>query len=270
MKMKRLFALSLIPLLLGSCSKVPIQRKYGVFLGVDGGDISFMKEYETVVLDAQYFSKEQIKDLKYGCSRVLSYLNIGAIENFRPYYNDYVQYALGDYENWPEEKWMDVSRVEWRSFIRDLAQELIEKGVDGFYLDNADVYYHYHTDEIFNGLTYIFKDIGESMNAYMMLNGGDTYFYEYLSRNEEMHLFSAVNQETVFTKINWDTNTFSKADKDDHEYFKEYIETASKYVNDIYLLEYSKSNSLIRKIDNYCTKRGFKYYVSSTLELLKP
>lgn len=269
--MKRLFALSLIPLLLGSCSKVPVQRKYGVFLGVDSGDISFMKEYETVVLDAQYYSKEQIQDLKYGCSRVLSYLNIGAIENFRPYYNTYSQYALGDYENWPEEKWMNVSNVSWQNFlITELAEELIEKGVDGFYLDNADVFYHYHTDEIFNGLTTIIKSIGNNDSVYLLLNGGDTYVSEYLARYDELNIINGINQETVFTKINWDLNTFSKADKEDQKYFQEYIETVSTKLNDIYLLEYSKNNSLIRKIDSYCNKHGFKYYVSSTLELLKP
>ena len=230
-----------------------------------------MKEYETVVLDAQYFDKEQIKGLKNTvCQRVLSYLNIGAIENFRPYYDIYVQYALGDYEHWSEEKWMDVSQPEWQIFLENLALSYKDKGVDGFYIDNADVYYHYHTDEIYDGITHILYNLGVENSSYILLNGGDTYLYEYLSRNEDMQIVNAVNQETVFTKINWDTNTFSKAKKDDREYFQEYIETVASQGVDVFLLEYSKSNSLNRQIDSYCNKHGFKYYISTTLELLKP
>ena len=52
------------------------------------------------------------------------------------------------------------------------------------------------------------------------------------------------------------------------EYFKEYVEFVHDNGCDVYLLEYTKSASLIDKIDSYCKEKGFKYYASKTLELL--
>ena len=37
------------------------------------------------------------------------------IESFRSYDTDFEKYTLGAYENWPEEKWIDVSAPEWQA-----------------------------------------------------------------------------------------------------------------------------------------------------------
>ncbi len=50
------------------------------------------------------FSKKDIRKLHAGGTKVYSYLNIGSIENFRSYYKTYEHLAIGDYENWEEEK----------------------------------------------------------------------------------------------------------------------------------------------------------------------
>ena len=35
---------------------------------------------------------------------------------------------------------MDVANPDWQKFIGQLSQELYEKGVDGFFIDNCDVF----------------------------------------------------------------------------------------------------------------------------------
>ena len=61
------------------------------------------------MIDAQYFSKKDIRKLHADGTKVYSYLNIGSVENFRPYYKTYEHLAIGDYENWEEEKWINVA-----------------------------------------------------------------------------------------------------------------------------------------------------------------
>ncbi len=78
---------------------------YGVFLSVDNSDLSLFKDYQTIVIDAAYFEKEDIQKLKESGHTVYTYINIGSIENFRPYYETF--------------------KV---------------KGVDGYFVDNCDVY----------------------------------------------------------------------------------------------------------------------------------
>lgn len=77
-----------------------------------------------------------------------TYLNIGSIENFREYYTTYAEVAIGEYEHWEEEEWVDAANPDWQKFIGQLSQELNEKGVDGFFINNCDVY-DYAPHEVF-------------------------------------------------------------------------------------------------------------------------
>ena len=116
-------------------SKVSKKKKeYGVFLSIDASEKKKLYDYKEVVIDAQYFSKRDIQALHKKGVKVYTYLNVGSIENFRKYYKDYEHLAIGDYENWDEEKWIDVSSPEWQKFIKGLSRKLLKKGVDGFFI----------------------------------------------------------------------------------------------------------------------------------------
>ena len=93
-----------VSFLISGCKKESdyIKYEYGVFLGEEPENISDMEEYNIIVIDAQYFSSEQIAELKSSNHTVYSYINIGSIENFRPYYGEYEDFTIGEYEYWPE------------------------------------------------------------------------------------------------------------------------------------------------------------------------
>lgn len=244
-------------------------NKYGVFLGAEPEDVEKMESYEIIVVEGQAFSKHRVSELKVSGHKVLSYINVGSIEDYRPYFSDFEQHTLDVYENWEDEKWMDVTVPEWQDFVvNDLASELKEKGFDGLFVDNVDVYYHYHTDEVFDALTSVLKSF-KDMGFYVSINGGDEYVTEYMNRYGSLDkLIDAVNQETVFTKINWDeTDSFDVQDEDERRYFQKYLSDVHKHGVDVYLLEYSKDDDIVSSIKEYCDKNGYYYYVSSTLNL---
>ena len=118
------------------------KKDYGVFLNADASSLERFKMYETIVIDAQYFTKRDIELLHQNGTVVYTYLNIGSIENFREYYTTYAELAIGE------------------KFIGQLSQELYEKGVDGFFIDNCDVYYYAPRESIFEGLTAILQIFG--------------------------------------------------------------------------------------------------------------
>ena len=243
------------------------QKDYGVFLSLDASDMDRITEYQTVVIDAQYFSKKDIAYLKkQGCT-VYSYINIGAIENFREYYDEYSNLTLGEYENWEEEQWVDVSSTVWQNFLVSLEEELLDKSIDGFFVDNCDVYYVYHTDDGFEGLTTILEHLMEYGKP-VIINGGDTYVMEYETREGSIQrIMTGVNQECVFSRINFKKDSFSAQKKTDREYFQDYIETCDRQGCDVYLIEYTTDRKLKRKIKKYCKKKGFHYYISDSIEL---
>lgn len=120
-----------------------------------------------------------------------TYLNIGSIENFREYYTTYAEVAIGEYEHWEEEEWVDAANPDWQKFIGQLSQELNEKGVDGFFINNCDVYDYAPHESIFEGLTAILQNMMTFGKA-VIINGGDTYVAEYRERYGDIdHIIQA-------------------------------------------------------------------------------
>ena len=181
--------ISLVPFLtMTSCnntSQVTEQYEYGVFLGISEDKISRLEKYKTVVIEPQEFSKESIQKLHDDKKFVYGYLNIGAIEKYRPYYNEYKDITLGTYEDWPDERWVDVSKNKWQNFVvNNLAKSYKEKNFDGLFLDNFDVYYQYARPEIFKGLCDICSHL-KNLGFKLLINGGDTFVSKCIQNNNE-------------------------------------------------------------------------------------
>ena len=259
--------LSAVFLLVSACSAVPANKPYGVFLSVEE-NLSSLNDYETVVIDAQNFNAEEIGAFRASGHKVFTYINIGSIESFRDYYDSYADLALGSYDHWDEEVWVDVSSDRWQSFIvESLIPSLMKKGIDGFFVDNCDVYYNFPKPEIMAGLTVMMKAM-VATGLEVIINGGDQYLDAYCaSGGSWSDVITGINQETVFTKIIWDSDKFGTASADDREYFCDYVERYAALGADIYLLEYTTDKKLVNEIDSYCERNGFAYFVSDSIEL---
>ena len=246
------------------------KNDYGVFLNADASSLEQLKKYDLIVIDAQYFTKSDIELLHQNGTRVYTYLNIGSIENFREYYTAYEKLTIGRYEHWDEEKWVDVADPDWQKFIEQLSQELFEKGVDGFFIDNCDVYYYAPRESIFEGLTAILQNI-MTFDKAVIINGGDTYVTEYRERYGAIdHIMTGVNQESVWSAIDFDKGTFYEQTKETRDYYCKYLEACQADGMDVYLLEYTTDKKLIQKIKKYCNEHDFHFYISNSLELELP
>ncbi len=249
--------------------KKSFKYEYGVFLSIGPDRISRLDDYKIVVIDAQNdFTKKDILKLKKQGHIVYSYINVGSIENFRDYFKDFKDITLDVYENWTDERWIDVSKKEWQDFILNkLSKTIISKAVDGFFVDNVDVYYQYNNEDIYNGLTKILK--GLKKQGKVIINGGDTYVSAYLKKNKNLKgILDGVNQESVFSKIlDYGNDEFGKNDKEDLKYFQKYLAKVKKNKKKVYVLEYTKDKKLKKKIKSYCKKKGYKYYISDSIEL---
>ncbi len=248
------------------CASKPAQE-YGVFLGIGADEIERLNDYRIVVVEPAEFDAEHVKKLHEEGKTVYAYLNIGAVEEYRPYFDRFRDITLGVYEHWSDERWIDVSSSEWQSFVSDeLGKTYAERGFDGFFIDNADVYYHYQTDKTFDGLCAILKRL-KAYKLPLIINGGDTFVSRCIEEDTARLLFNGINQETVFTDINFEERTYGVRTKSDSLYFREYLEKAKAYGLSVYLLEYGAEKNLLKEIDDYCKKNGFIWYNAETLEL---
>ena len=240
---------------------------YGVFLSICE-NIEQFADYEIVVIDAQYYPKEELDAFRSKGHKVFSYINIGSLENFRDYYDEYKDLSLGAYEHWEEEVWVDVSQKRWQDFmLNDIASGLLEKDIDGFFVDNCDVYYVHPKQEILEGLTVIMKGL-KATGKKVIINSGDTFLDAYCEQGGKWDdVISGINQESVFSTILWDEGTFGTAEPEDHEYFVSYIDRYGSQGAEIYLLEYTIDEELMKEIKAFCEERGYTYYVADSIEL---
>lgn len=244
------------------------QKPYGVFLNLNKRNIKKLYRYKAVVIDAQFFSKKEIRKLKKHKIKVYSYINIGSLENFRSYYKEFKNLSLGHYENWAEERWINVADKSWQNFISNkLAPQLLNKGISGFFVDNCDVYYNYPKKSIYSGLIHLLKALRKK-NTPVIINGGDTFVTKYSHSHKNLKpILTGVNQECVFTSINFKHNTTTSQKPSVRKYFLNYLSKLKKHNTKIYLLEYTKKKSVIDKINTYCKKHKYIYYASPDIEL---
>lgn len=262
------FLLAGQPAEVNAANKKKFPNAYGVFLNADRKDIKKFKKYKTIVLDAQYFRKKDIKKLKKQGHTVYSYINIGSLEKFRPYYKKYRKYTLKPYENWTGEYWMDVSEKPWQKKMKQLAGLLARKGVDGFFVDNCDVYAQFPKKKICSGVTNILKNLRSYKKKEVILNGGDTYVRKFYKKNKTLSpILTGVNQEEVFTRIDFKNKKLRKAKSRDKKYFLKYLNFISRNKKKVYLLEYTKDTRQKKQIQSYCKNRKWKCYITSSVNL---
>ena len=153
--------------------------------------------------------------------------------------------------------------------LKDIAPALLEKGVDGFFADNCDVYWVHPEEQIPDGPAVIMKGLMQTGKK-VIINGGDTFLDAWCEQKGPWNdVITGINQESVFSTILRDEgdNVFGTAEGEDHEYFLSYITRYGDQGAEIFLLEYSKDSELIKAIRQFCEVHGYLYYVSDSIEL---
>lgn len=240
---------------------------YKVYLGLNGSDVDrILKAKPSIaVIDFAEFDDKQIKKLKSNGIKLISYLNVGALEKSRPYYSKYKKYAIGTYTDW-DEKWMDLSAEPWQAFLIERAKSFKKRGAIGLYIDNLDVVEEFKPLKMYESARAILKHIRKETGLYIMVNGAD-HFVSRCIRDHVIH-FQAIQQEEVFTRItNISKNKAGSQTKTEKKRLKAYCVEARKRV-DVYLLEYRASAANKVKISAFCKKYKMNYYNSKTVDLL--
>ena len=243
---------------------------YGVFIGIAPENMEKLYKYNMVVIDAAYFSKAQIDTLHEKHITVYSYINLGAIEDFRPYYKDYIGITLSPYAHWAGERWIDVANPIWQNFlIHTLAKDLLDKGVDGLFVDNLDIYSLYPAPPIYEGIKSILLGLKSTYaHVPLIINGGYEFIQTALQEAIPLKtLLDGINCESVFSNIDFENNLLIENTPEARDYLLNYLREMHKKDIPIYIIEYAISPSLIKKLTTYYHKVNYTYYISSGIEL---
>ena len=255
--------------------KHDFKYKIGFFIGADKLSVSKFSDYETVVIDVTNYSKEDIQKFHKEGHKVYAYLNIGSLEKYRTYYDSFSDLSMGKYPNWDDEVKIDVTSKRWQDYVVEvLGNNISQKDVDNFFIDNTDLYYYMKDQEnsegIYNGLL----KIVERLNKYkpkLIINGGD-YFVQRLFKENKTNLISGINQESVFTTYSVRDDgklTYKNQSKDDVEYFLNYFKLCKKHKLSVSLIEYTKDKKMINKVKSFCKRNNYTYFITESNKLNK-
>ena len=207
---------------------------------------------------------------------VYGYLNVGAVESGRSYYENFHHIRLAKYSGWDGEYWINPTAKEWQDHVISLAKQIKATGAIGLYLDNTDIYYMCQqgfkeektkmlrsapsAQAVYTALSNIILKI-TALGMIVMPNGGDTFVRKFITAHPRV--IPTINQEGVFYE------TLNKKNKPaDTQYYKDYCKWAQKRISGkVRIIEYTSSKTEQAKIEIYCIVHNWDVYFSKHKEL---
>lgn len=97
---------------------------------------------------SEYFTKAEIDAVKKSGKIVLAYFEIGAIEDYRPEWNEVPDdLKAGEVDGWPKEQYVKFWDERWWLVVKGRVERAIATGFDGAYLDLITAYEEIPADE---------------------------------------------------------------------------------------------------------------------------
>lgn len=197
---------------------------------------------------------------------IYGYLNAGALEKERPYYQQFKHLRLAPYNGWDGEYWIDPTDREWQQHLLSEAKRMKKMGVIGLYLDNTDIYYmvtegfRYPLKKaptpqaVYSALSKVILKIND-LGMIVMPNGGDTFVRKFVRAHPSV--IKTVNQEGVLYQDK------KRQSKDDTEYYTDYLDWCKKKGIYIRGIEYPKTKAQAVHAQLYYKKHGWQgIYIS--------
>ena len=234
------------------------------------------RKNDIAVIDLDGISTSVIRTAKSRGVQIYGYLNAGAMEKQRSYYDDYKNLRLAEYDGWPGEYWMDVTKSAWLQHLMKEARSMKARGATGVYLDNTDIYYMvrsgFENDDAdlfrtppsaastYRALRLLVKSIDQKVGLTVMPNGGDHFVRKFVA--DCPGIIRIVNQEGVLYE------DFEPQSTSATRYLTKYLDWCREKGIYVRGIEYTKSDSQAERARDYYRRHGWlSLYISRHTDL---
>lgn len=222
-----------------------------------------------IVIESEDYTDKQIQEIAAKGYRALAYLSIGTIERERPWFKQFEKYKLKRLDDWPKEYYMNMQKTAWQKFLVNRAMALKQRGFDGWWCDNLDVYSEYKSSTEFTACYGLLQKI-KKLGGYVMVNGGSEFLDDAIDKCAELkYILNGYTQEEVFSLIKdyEGKGEFGKQHKEDRKFYQGLIKKLEKRKINCYLLEYTRDKDLKEKIKKWCKEQKVGYCISEDVNL---
>ncbi len=234
------------------------------------------RKNDIAVIDLDGISTSVISTAKSRGVQIYGYLNAGAMEKQRSYYDDYKNLRLAEYDGWPGEYWMDVTKSAWLQHLMKEARSMKARGATGVYLDNTDIYYMvrsgFENDDAdlfrtppsaastYRALRLLVKSIDQKVGLTVLPNGGDHFVRKFVA--DCPGIIRIVNQEGVLYE------DFEPQSTSATRYLTKYLDWCREKGIYVRGIEYTKSDSQAERARDYYRRHGWlSLYISRHTDL---
>lgn len=226
-----------------------------------------------LAIEPEDYTKAEIQALKKAGYKVLGYMSIGSVSNERTYYKKLEPYRLSRLPDWEHEWYIDLREKTVRNWCIARAKEIKEIGADGLWIDNTDVLEYHDSKEMYAAITQVLQAVKAACGGYIMLNGGQEYLDRLMDSDTKHAGFtwiSGVTQEEVYSRIKSYSGKgkFGTQKTKQHNEYKKHMRRIRRHKMEAWLLEYTKSASLTKRIKAFCKNYGMTgYYIATDVNL---
>ena len=98
------------------------------------------KNFQLLITDPDLYSGDEVEKFKKAGIKIVAYLNIAELEDFRYSVDSLDDIIIGVNPIWPGHYFVDLNSKKWQSLIFEKRIPIINlKGFDGFFLDMLDI-----------------------------------------------------------------------------------------------------------------------------------
>ncbi|SMO34567.1 endo alpha-1,4 polygalactosaminidase [Gracilimonas mengyeensis] len=208
--------------------------------------------YSLVILEPDFYSEEEIQELKSGDTQIIAYLTLGEVDENRWYYSLLQEQGfLGKNPNW-NSAFINLENTQSRNvLLQQVLPKIMAKGVDGLFLDTIDavapVTERAHLQPY---MAQLIKDIHEEYPQKIIIQNSGIFMLE-----ETRYAIDAFMTESLASDYDFSSGEYLVRSDEDYHNRLEYLRFYSdKYEVPFFILDFAdtpaKRDRIYQRLDS--------------------
>lgn len=219
-----------------------------------------VSNYEMVVVEPDFFSKQEMDALKATGTKIISYTTLGEIDSNRWYFPMMeARGFIGTNQNWGS-SYIDLSDSVNRSIILDkVIPEIVVKGVDGIFLDTIDAVAPY-TDrsDLEPFMIQLIQEIRKRYPELIIIQNAGLFLLE-----ESSSYVDAVLVESIASGYDFDNEEYLIRDLTSFNSRVEMLQNVSmEYDLPVFIIDFASSSQGVLEIRSRLDSLNYPYFIS--------
>lgn len=242
---------------------------FGIYLGDDADMLFRLSVFQKVVIRPEYFSQEEIQQLKRTKTKVYAYIPVSTITTGTAAFREFKSNRIKAVPHTSDEFFVDITKPKWKKYLLNTTlKQAKNKGVAGFYLAHFDVYPQTESHpEVAEALFSILKKVHAQYPNHPLIieNPLEVFNSETFQDKPYKKKFTGISQRMVSFKPEFlSEDSYIPQTKKKRKALLSQLEVFKNAGKKIYTIDFTKSKQQKRVAKTRSENHGFVPFVGTT------